>query len=523
MRIVTAAREWMGRALSFPVVLGAMIVGATYAMVLSFRVDPDFWWHLKTGELILATHRWQTVDSYSYTTAGTPWMSAEWLGDVLFALAWQWGGLRGLQALLVVLASLVTLSIYGLATLRSGSAKAAFVTVAVLLGLMRVSFNLRPQMIGYLFLILTLIALERFRQGRQRAVWLLPPLFLIWINAHGSWPIGLGAIAVFMAAGILPVPFEGLEVRRWTRPERVQLEIVFLLCLLVLPLTPYGAKLALYPFTVASSLPVSVAYIAEWQPLPFDDTTGQFFLVAFFGLVLAQLLFRFSWRPDEILLLFFGAVMACMHRRFLLLFIPFYAPVLATMLARWFRDGDYTLRGSRALINATIMTAVAGGMVLSFPARAAMESAVAEQFPVAALDHLRRNPAPAPLLNAYDFGGYMVWAGHDVFIDGRSELFEVAGVLADYVHITKLKPGALKVLANYGVRACLIHPDEPLATLLASQPDWHSVYSDARSTLFVKRQPAERAHPDPEVPRPVLEPPATEASRRRQSADAHQQ
>jgi len=176
-----------------------------------------------------------------------------------------------------------------------------------------------------------------------------------------------------------------------------------------------------------------------------------------------------------------------------------------------------------AITNATIMTAVAGGMVLSFPARAAMESAVAEQFPVAALDHLRRNPAPAPLLNAYDFGGYMVWAGHDVFIDGRSELFELAGVLADYVHITKLKPGALKVLANYGVRACLIHPDEPLATLLASQPDWHSVYSDARSTLFVKRQPAERAHPDPEVPRPVLEPPATEASRRLQSADAHQQ
>jgi hypothetical protein len=490
-------QQWTGRALSFPVMLGVLIVGATYAMVLSFQVDPDFWWHLKTGELILATHQWQTADSYSYTANGTPWMSAEWLGDVLFALTWQWGGLRGLQALLIVLASLVTLSIYGLATLRSGSAKAAFIAVAALLGLMSVSFNLRPQMLGYLFVILTLIALERFRQGRQRTVWLLPVLFLIWINTHGSWPIGLGVITVSIASGGLILPFEGLEGRRWTSSERIRLEIVLLLCVLVIPITPYGTALALYPFTVASSLPVSLAYIAEWQPLPFDDATGQFFLILFFGWVLLQLLFRFTWRLDEILLLLFGAAMACMHRRFLLLFIPFFAALLATAIARWAPDGDYTPRGSRLLINAAVMAVVAIGMVLWFPARAAMATSVANQFPVAALEHLRRHPAPAPLLNAYDFGGYMVWAGHDVFIDGRSELFEVAGVLADYTHITRLKPGALKVLDNYGIRSLLIHPDEPLATLLSSNPGWRNVYSDNRSTLYVKREDAEAAHTAP--------------------------
>ena len=32
--------------------------------------------------------------------ARAPWMSVKWLGDVLFALTWQTGGLRGLQALL---------------------------------------------------------------------------------------------------------------------------------------------------------------------------------------------------------------------------------------------------------------------------------------------------------------------------------------------------------------------------------------------------------------------------------------
>ena len=64
------------------------------------------------------------------------------------------------------------------------------------------SFTLRPQMLGYLFLILTLIALELFRQGKQWAIWFLPLLFLIWINTHGSWIIGLGVIALYLACGL---------------------------------------------------------------------------------------------------------------------------------------------------------------------------------------------------------------------------------------------------------------------------------------------------------------------------------
>ena len=484
---MSTIKAWIGRALSFPVMLAVLVVAATYAMVLSFQLDPDFWWHLKTGQNILATHTWATTDPYSYTASGAPWMSAEWLGDVAFALAWQAGGLAGLQVLLVILASLVTVSIYVLATLRSGSAKAGFIAVSLLLGLASVSFNLRPQMLGYTFVILTLIALERFRQGHQKTVWLLPALFLLWINTHGSWPIGLGTIAVFIAAGLVRLPFEGLETRLWTASERVRLGLVFLLCLLVLPITPYGTRLAQYPFTVASSLPVSVATIAEWQPLPFDDSTGQWFLVAFFGWVLTQLLFHFKWRADEILLVLFGAAMACMHRRFLLLFVPFFTPLLATTLARWAPDGDYSVKGRRLAINAAIICLVVLGVALTFPSRADMTATIKKQFPVEALEYLRQHPAPAPMFNAYDFGGYMVWAGNEVFIDGRSELFEVTGVLADYEHIAHVKPAAMKILDNYGVRSCLLHRDEPLATLLASHPGWRHVYSDARSALFVKR------------------------------------
>ena len=83
---------------SFPAMLGAMLVGASFVVVRAFNVDPDLWWHVKTGELILSTHKWATTDPYSYTSYGAPWMSCEWLGDVLLAAVYRLGGLRGLEA-----------------------------------------------------------------------------------------------------------------------------------------------------------------------------------------------------------------------------------------------------------------------------------------------------------------------------------------------------------------------------------------------------------------------------------------
>jgi hypothetical protein len=476
---------------SFPAMLGALLVGATFAVVRSFSVDPDLWWHIRTGELILSTHHWATTDPYSYTSAGAPWMSCEWLGDVLFALVYRLGGLRGLEVLLAVLASAVIVALYGFATLRSGNCKPAFVVSGMLLFLATASFNLRPQMLGYLFLILTLIVLERFRQGQQRAVWLLPILFLLWVNTHGSWIVGLGTIALYIVTGLVSFQIGSLETRRWTNSERLRLEIVLMLSLLAVPITPYGARLAAYPFTVASTLPISVANILEWQVMPFNLGGGKLFLALVLGFFLAQVVFRFSWHLAEFLLFLVGTALACMHLRFLLLFVPFFAPLAATMLAPC--APAYNKAKDHYLLNFALMAGVVIAMAHYFPSQADMEKKVAQQFPVQALEYMRAHPVPGPLFNSYGFGGYMIEAGYKTFVDGRSELFEQTGVLGDYVHITFVRPGALQVLGGYRIQSCLLQRDEPFSTLLASSPDWNKVYSDQLSALYVKRNASDAA------------------------------
>lgn len=473
---------------SFPAMLGALLVARAFEFMRTFFVDPDVWWHLKDGQAILATHHWATTDPYSFTVYGQPWMSCEWLGNVLLAAASRLGGVLGLDILLIVLGSAVMIALYYLGTLRSGNSKAGFLAAGLISWLAFISFNLRPQMLGYLFLVLTMIALEFFRQGKHRAIWFLPPLMLVWINTHGSWIVGLGAIFAYWICGLREFELGGIVAKTWTPKERIQLSFVFMLCLAVLPITPYGTRLVAYPFTVESSLPVSFSNVVEWLPMPFDISAGKLFLAILIGFLVIQVVYRISWRFEEFALFLFGIVTAAIHRRFALVFVPFCVPLLATIFARWLPA--YDRRKEHYMLNALIIAGLITGMMWFRPTQAAIEEKVAARFPVAAVSYLREHPIPGRMFNAYGFGGYLVWARgpeQKVFLDGRSELFEVGGVLSDYMHITLLEPGALQVMDSYHIESCLMEHDAPLATVLAVLPEWKKVYSDGTSVLFVRR------------------------------------
>jgi hypothetical protein len=472
---------------SFPAMLGGLLVVGVFAARHNFEVDPDLWWHLKVGENILATHRWPTVDPYSFTAGGQTWLAYEWLGDVFFAAVARIAGLQGLQALLIILSAAIMLALYGYATLRSRNSKAGFVVAALMLILAALNFNLRPQMLGYLFLILTLVALERFRRGQSAALWFLPPLFLIWINTHGSWEIGLGTLLFYWLCGLKEMRFGDIEMHAWKPEERMRLSLVFLLCLAVIPVTPYGTRLAAYPFDVASSLPLNMTQIDEWQPMPLSSFGPRLFLALVLSSIALQIAFRFKWRMEDIALFCGATAMALIHRRFVLVFVPFFVPVFATMLARWVPR--YHREKDPYVLNAALMAVMLGAMIHYFPSRSQVEDNVSAHFPVNAVNYLKDHPVSGPMFNSYGFGGYLVYSRgdeHKVFIDGRGELYEHAGVFADYLHITLVKPGLLGVLRNYGIKECLVGREDPIAVFLSALPEWRLIYADPVSVIFVR-------------------------------------
>ncbi len=116
-------------AISFPAMLAMFLIGRVFYEGRGFVVDPDVWWHIKVGQDILRTRHFPTIDPYSFTAAGTPWIAYEWLGEIVLALVHRSGGLVALGVFLIVFGSVIILTLYWLATVRSGNSKAAFVSV----------------------------------------------------------------------------------------------------------------------------------------------------------------------------------------------------------------------------------------------------------------------------------------------------------------------------------------------------------------------------------------------------------
>jgi hypothetical protein len=472
---------------SFAGMLGMGLIAKVFYTLRSFPVDGDLWWHIKIGQGILATHHFPMAESFSFTAAGQHWRAYEWLGEILLAFVYQVGGLSGLGLLLFILGSLFALALYYYTTLRCGNPKAGFLATALLLNL-ATAFNLRPQMLGYLFLIFTLIILERFRQGKHGAIWLLPMLMLVWVNTHGLWIIGLGTIAIYLVSGLITIRMGSIETQPWSPKERRQLTMVFLLSLIAIVITPYGTGLATYPFQMSSS-PVGLANISEWQPMTFFTSGDKLFLGLLFGFLAVQVIMRPKWRLEELGLFLFGTMMTFQHARFLSLFAIFFAPVLVLILARWLPKYD---RAKEVYaLNAAIMIGMVGVMAWYFPTNSDYLRIVEKKFPIGAVQYLNTHSVPGPLYNSNEFGGYLLWARgpeHKVFIDGRSEIYEPAGILSDQVALINLSPGSLALLQKYKIQSCMLWRDEALATVLAALPDWQRVYMDDTTVLFI-RQP----------------------------------
>jgi hypothetical protein len=486
------AQSLAKKLISFPAMIATLIVGAIFIPLRDFGVDPDLWWHLKVGATILSTHHFPTKDIYSFTAYGSPWIAYEWLGEVLLALANHAAGLRGLMALDLGLTIAILLSLYALATIRSGNSKAAGVACVVALPLVYVSLTLRPQMFGYIFLIWTLIILDRFRQGHAKGLWLLPPLFLLWVNIHGSFVLGLFALGVYWASGLKKIELGNLESRLWTQAERVRLELVALLVMICLMVTPYGPEACLYPIDMAFSQPINVSNIQEWQSLAFNGLYGKVFLALVLGFLIVQITMRPAWKLEDVILALTGIAGACIHTRFLLAFVPFFTPLAAIALARGFPP--YEPAKDKYGLNAIMMALVIGAIGWYFPTRKDLNEIMQKNWPVRAIAFAREHHVPGPMLNNYGYGGYLIYSMSDankVFVDGRGDIYERSGVLADYLSIMRLEAAAPMLLNAYNVQSCMIGHDEPLRTFLQASPGWQKVYGDPLTVIFVRKPGAE--------------------------------
>ncbi|MGC1872908.1 MAG: hypothetical protein WA700_18265 [Acidobacteriaceae bacterium] len=471
----------------FPVLLAVLFAMVVFLAVPKKVADPDIGWHLRNAQIQLQRHAFLHQDLYSFTTAGKPWMDHEWLSEIPYYLAWRAFGSRGIFLVTVVAIEIILLGVLGLAYLESGSIKAAFVVGFAAMFLASVSFGPRTLLFGWMFLVLELGLLAEFRRGRD-FLWVLPFVFLLWINAHGSWIIGLVVLAVVGLSGCVEGTCGSIEATRWTRPQTRKLAWVLLLSTLALFVNPYGWRLVLYPFDLAFHQKLNIASVDEWRSLDFHSPRGKIVLGIMAGAVLLQLVRRRGWRLDEVLFLLIGTYAALTYSRFLFLAAILIVPLMAKDLASAM---PYYAERDKPWLNATIMLGAFVTVVLLFPSNRRLIDCGSAIYPDAAAQKYLQNFQPrGNVFNDYLWGGYLIWNVRQVpvFIDSRMDVFERNGVLADYLHAIRIED-SLQILDKYSIQYVLFENHRPLSYLLQRTPGWKVDYQDKTVILFERTRP----------------------------------
>lgn len=466
----------------------------TFIMAARNVTDPDVWWHLRTGQLVLETHHIPHSDPYSFTKFGAPWTDHEWLAQLFMYATYRLAGWTGL----ILEFAVVIASAFLLVFLRSPGKPyiaGAITTWGAVASIP--SWGVRPQMLTLLLASVFLLCLDQsFR--RPRVLWCMPWLMVLWVNLHAGYALGIVLLVLYLIGNALDLAFghsELAEPANWFRSAG----LVTLVCIAVVPLNPYGARLYSYPFETLRSHAMS-ANITEWLSPNFHQGKNLPFLLLMLAVVALPALSPRKLRPLELLLLCATMFAALRSVRHIPIFVLIAVPIISGMIQSWLEAS----RHSRVLdsrladpnrVKMAFNSILVIGMVIFAGARlhyvvAHQPQAEAREFPMDGAAFIARNRPPGPLLNHYNWGGYFIWKlypGHEVFIDGRADVYGDA-FMNEFAATYYLRGRSWQALLDrWNINTVALPPDSPLVVALETIPGWNTLFSDSQIVILSRQ------------------------------------
>jgi len=477
--------------------------------------DADTGWHIRCGELILATHAIPHTDPFSYTKRGERWYAWEWMYDVVIAAVHHVSGLNGVVLFTAAVISVTFALLFRFILRRSGNlAVAAFLTL-VAAAASQVHMLARPHVLSWLLTLLWVENLCRFYDGERSALLWLPPLMLLWVNLHAGFILGLGLLGIFALGAI----WRSLTAPRGRDREKIaQLVIVFSVCLLTTLLTPYGYRLHIHVYQYLSDR-FLMDTIDEFKSPDFHGFAYQYFEL-FIPLVIAgAVLGRDRLTPTRLLLLLFSLYAGLYAARN----IPISAIIMSLILGplltqamsprlnyssrlQWLhslldtgRSISDSMTRLESQLHGHVLAAVAmaasvalvlnGGCVFS---RQILSAHFDEKtFPQKAAEFIAQRGIRDHLFSSDTWGAYLIYRlypGTAVYFDDRHDFYGEAFV-KEYGKAILGSRQWREPLDRYQVKWVLMPVDSPLSSLLRESPDWRAEYDDGLAMIFSRASP----------------------------------
>jgi tetratricopeptide (TPR) repeat protein len=241
-----------------------MFLALTFLLGVFPLKDADYYWHLRTGDLIRETGQIPRVDFYTFTRAGTPWIDLHWIFQVGISWIREWGGV---PALTLAKCAITCLAVFLLITARRRSWPVWAILLAWIPALFVLSgrMYIRPETLSLLYLAVYLAVICRWHR-RPWLAWTLPVVQVAWVNSHGLFVLGPVVLAFGLIDAVLRRGAFGPDRVRWWQKVAPAVAAVGLACLI----NPYGFRGAIYPLELAGTMgnPIFSRGIAELTPIP---------------------------------------------------------------------------------------------------------------------------------------------------------------------------------------------------------------------------------------------------------------
>ena len=463
--------------------------------------DPDFWWHLKSGETMVRNGGLLQFDPFTFTGDGV--VSAR--EALILKGYWLWQiTAYGLYTLLgfngIFLLNFFTVAMMAgvvIVQMRRQRLNHAVMVLLLTLGfyLLSAVYALeRPQVVSFLMAAILLLLLDRLRDGGQLG-WPLPLLMMVWANLHGGFVVGDLILLCFAVGAVLEYRHDFQRLRH----------ILFWIALALIAslVNPNGALVfgELFNFHNSELMAGVTEYQSTWVRFQGGSRAMMvLWLLIFLYAVGGGISRRLYW-PELIVALFLAFFSMKYARN-----IGFFAVAMLPAIGFSWQQGLSRWQGKFLPLLSLMVSAGCLVFLLGFPYSSWQErqssGPVKAIYPENAIDFLHKSGLQGKMFNSYEYGGYLLWRlapKIKVFIDGRgmeTRVFDdwekISAASAVRVDGRREYEGLLDYYAiDYIIQPIYDNSGrvQPLMKEILNKPEWSPIYLDTYVYIFARLNP----------------------------------
>ncbi len=497
--------DWMrtsGDSILFVFALGLLLI----AVFANRPLWPtDLWDHVNYGTWMLNQGQIPDYEPLLPLAEGVPMVTYAWLSQLGLAALFSAQSFAGLQFVygLLVIIPLGVVAWGGVR--RSGSTTFGFVALFACMTLnWQQILIIRPQLIGVVFFSIVATWLLAARRWHRSGWVLLPVMFAVWANCHGSFALGLTIMAIAGIGHAITIIVRTKNLTAGFVSQRfVRLFLLTQICAAAALLNPNGLSAFTEVLRVGSH--PNVESMFEWSPLTLHMRQGQ--MAAAWGLLLVAVL---RWSPrrvrlDEAMMLAFTAGLTLWSSRMINWLAPVMALTLSAHGAASWRSIRGSVRSHRTIRRSGLWTVVNLGLCWLFFAftslgvqvvhgrSAKINRAVSSQTPVSAAEFLNSQESlpDGVVFCPAEWTGFLQGFGPAGF---RPMVNLHVHVISEEIwnHYQQFAAGSAEwqsLTETYGINLAVTDKSvhERLIRQLRESEDWSPAFEDAQTVIFERK------------------------------------